>query len=429
MGSIAGADAYFIIAVQMVMISLVALGVLWNARGTAVYLYLCSFVVGAMYHVAFLSGSAIGEGDSLSAKMAIAASVITSAWLKNISLGLLESPNFPLSGYLKGSVIMVIGMLSIPLLFPDPLSFSTIVGLCVVGIMARVCMLAYRIGSALNSLAAKFFVVLIGLQLLGIVVGLVSSFMTETPILVAPLPSRSLASLSTSLALVMINSALFIALVLDINIRQRELAQKDLIALEVTRSRAQERETLLADMHDGLGSQIATARMRVERGEMTQTEVVRLLRECSADLHLMVDTLREQNDSLEAALVDYKTRVERRISEQGVGLSWNVQLSGAPSMAPRRMLQVLRIIQEAINNAIHHAKATEVIVAVRYLDDHEYMIKVEDDGIGIPDNVSPGRGLSNMRRRARELGGNLDIRRRSGGKGTEVQLSFEDRPV
>jgi signal transduction histidine kinase len=382
-----------------------------------------------MYYVALLSGSFVDEGYSLSAKMAISVSVIGSAWLKNVSLGLLESPNFPLSGYLKGSVIIALGMLSIPFLFPDPVSFSTIVGLSVVGIMARVCMRAYRIGSELNSLAAKFFVVLIGLQLLGIVFGLVAAFIAGMHLLVTPLPPQSLASVSTSLGLVAINFALFIALVLDINIRQRELAQKDLVALEVSRSRAQEREMLLADMHDGLGSQIATARMRVERGEMAQAEVVRLLRECSADLHLMVDTLREQNDSLEAALVDYKTRVERRISERGVGLSWNVQLSGAPSMAPRRMLQVLRVIQEAINNALRHADAKEIIVAARYVDDHEYMIKIEDDGSGIPDNVSPGRGLSNMRRRARELGGNLEIRRRSGGKGTEVHLSFEDRPV
>lgn len=186
---------------------------------------------------------------------------------------------------------------------------------------------------------------------------------------------------------------------------------------------------LLADMHDGLGSQISTARMRVERGEMSQTDVANLLRECSADLHLMVDTLREQNDNLESALVDYKTRIERRIVEHGIGLSWSVQLSGAPPMAARRMLQILRVIQEAITNAIRHAGAKEIIVAVRYLGERDYLVKIEDDGTGISDDVSPGRGLSNMRRRARELGGSLDIRRRAGGRGTEVVLSFEDRPV
>ena len=297
--------------------------------------------------------------------------------------------------------------------------------------MCRVCTLAYRIGIRLNSLAAKFFVTLIGLQLIGVLISLVVTLATGSHLLSASLATMSTVSISFTLGLGIVNFALFVALVLDINIRQRELAQQELTALEVSRSRAHEREMLLADMHDGLGSQISTARMRVERGEMTQREIADLLRECSADLHLMVDTLREQNDGLEAALVDYKTRVERRITEHGIGLSWIVELSDAPPMAARRMLQVLRVIQEAITNAVRHAGATKILVTARYGAEHEYeyVIQVEDDGVGIADDVSPGRGLSNMRRRARELGGTLDVRRRSVGRGTEIRLSFEDRPV
>lgn len=148
-----------------------------------------------------------------------------------------------------------------------------------------------------------------------------------------------------------------------------------------------------------------------------------------ADIHLMVDTLREQNDDLESALVDYRARVERRIAEQGIGLSWAVDLERAPPMAPRRMLQVLRVIQESITNAIRHAKAKEIIVTVRHTSDAGYVIRIEDDGVGIADEASPGRGLANMRRRARELGGTLEIRRRRTVPGTEVVLSFVDRPV
>ncbi len=429
MGSIAGSDAYLLYAIQSAILTVVTLGILWSARNTAVYIYLLSSVLGAGYFLAFALAGPAGAMTAPTTLLAMTIGAIGGSWLKNVALGLLDSPDFPLSGYLRGSVFIVIGMLTIPFLFPDPDSFSVILGLSVVGIMGRVCMLAYRIGTRLNSLAAKFFVTLIGLQLLGVLVSLVLALAMGAQLLSDPLPPMTTGSISMTLGLGVVNFALFIALVLDINIRQRELAQKDLMALAVSRSRAQEREMLLADMHDGLGSQISTARLRVERGEMSQSEIAHLLRECSADLHLMVDTLREQNDSLEAALVDYKTRVERRITEHGISLTWIVQLSGAPPMAPRRMLQVLRVIQEAITNAMRHAGATKILVAARYLGDHEYVIQVEDDGAGIADDVSPGRGLSNMRRRARELGGTLDIRRRSVGQGTEVRLSFEDRPV
>ncbi len=429
MGSIAGSDAYLIFAIQSAVLAVVSLGILWSARGTAVYLYLSSGLFTTLYYAAFLVAEAGEAGFGLIGSLGVSIGAIGGAWLKNVSLGLLESPSFPISGYLKGSALILVGMLSIPFLFPDPAAFSLILGLSVVGIMARVIMLAYRIGTRINSSAAKLFVTLIGLQLFGVFVSLLAALSTGTHLLSLPLASQSAVSFSFTLVISLVNFALFIALVLDISIRERDLAQRERVVLEVSRSRAHEREMLLADMHDGLGSQIATARLRVERGEMSQAEVAHLLRECSSDLHLMVDTLREQNERLEAALVDYKTRIERRIIEHGIGLSWTVQLGGAPSMAPRRMLQVLRVIQEAINNAIRHAGAREIIVTVRYMGDREYVIKVEDDGAGIADDVAPGRGVSNMRRRARELGGSFEIRRRARNSGTEVYLSFGDRPV
>jgi signal transduction histidine kinase len=299
----------------------------------------------------------------------------------------------------------------------------------IIAIMARVSWLGYRIGNRVGSPAARVFAVLIAFQLVALSLSVLSMIITGEHFLSDTQPTQSILSTSFTIGLGLLNASLFIGLVLDLNIREREDAQKAVTTLEVARSRAHEREMLLADMHDGLGSQISTARLRVERGEMTQADIIHLLRECSADLHLMVDTLREQNDSLEAALVDYKTRVERRIAEQGIGLAWSIQLDGAPAMSARRMLQVLRIIQESISNAVRHAGAREIIVAARYLGEAVYHIKVEDDGAGIADDVSPGRGLSNMRRRARDLGGSLDVRRRADGRGTEVILSFEDRPV
>ena len=428
MGTVSGFDAYLLLASQSATLGFLSLGVLWSARSTAVYLYVSSIALSALYFGVFAALPPASTDLSTLAMMTVSIASIGGVWLKNMALGLLETPGYPLRRYRRGSVLVFAGAIAAPFLFPESAAFSTIVTFAVIGIMARVCILAFRIGSAIDSVAARVFAAIVGVQLLGLVpltLGTISSGNSA----LAPVASQSTVSLSFALGLNMINIALFIALVLDINVRQRKIAQEELVTLEVARSRAHEREMLLADMHDGLGSQISTARMRVERGEMSQTDVASLLRECSADLHLMVDTLREQNDNLESALVDYKTRIERRIVEHGIGLSWSVQLAGAPPMAARRMLQVLRVIQEAITNAIRHAGAKEICVAVRYLGDRNYAVNIEDDGTGIADEVSPGRGLSNMRRRARELGGSLDIRRRVGGRGTEVVLSFEDRPV
>jgi signal transduction histidine kinase len=87
-------------------------------------------------------------------------------------------------------------------------------------------------------------------------------------------------------------------------------------------------------------------------------------------------------------------------------------------------LQVLRIIQEAINNALKHAKASEILVSARHVEGRGFDIRIEDDGIGIDANVVEGRGLENLRRRAREVGANLTIERRGPGGGTRVALNF-----
>ena len=429
MNLIAGTDANLLFALNMVITGLGTLAILWNARSPAVYLYVVSIFLGAIYYSVFTGRLGLGSVNDLFSRLLLCFGAVGGAWLKNLSLGLLETPGYRLAAYGKGTVLIAIGMVTACFLFPDPLSFSAVLTISIIAIMARVSWLGYRIGDRVGSPAARVFAVLIAFQLVALSVSVLSMIITGEHFLSDTQPTQSILSTSFTIGLGLLNASLFIGLVLDLNIREREDAQKAVTTLEVARSRAHEREMLLADMHDGLGSQISTARLRVERGEMTQADIIHLLRECSADLHLMVDTLREQNDSLEAALVDYKTRVERRIAEQGIGLAWSIQLDGAPAMSARRMLQVLRIIQESISNAVRHAGAREIIVAARYLGEAVYHIKVEDDGAGIADDVSPGRGLSNMRRRARDLGGSLDVRRRADGRGTEVILSFEDRPV
>ena len=180
---------------------------------------------------------------------------------------------------------------------------------------------------------------------------------------------------------------------------------------------------MLADMHDGLGSQLATARLKVERGQIAQAEVVELLRECMADLHLMVDTLRHQATSLADALVDYRFRTERRVAERDMALDWQVDIDTAPAMSATTLLQVLRIVQESLNNAIKYSRASRITIGARH-STAGYSVWVEDNGVGLPDPLSEGRGLSNMRRRARDIGGSLRVERAASGVGTLVELSL-----
>jgi signal transduction histidine kinase len=85
----------------------------------------------------------------------------------------------------------------------------------------------------------------------------------------------------------------------------------------------------------------------------------------------------------------------------------------------------LRIAQEAISNALRHAKPTVISVNLR-LDSPNLVLEIRDNGSGI-DNTrlknGEGLGLENMRDRAKTLGAELDIRT-ADGRGTNIIVRF-----
>jgi two-component system sensor histidine kinase UhpB len=74
---------------------------------------------------------------------------------------------------------------------------------------------------------------------------------------------------------------------------------------------------------------------------------------------------------------------------------------------------IYRVIQEAVTNVIKHAQATKLNV-VAAMSDRAVTIEVSDNGIGVPANVTLGRGLTGMTDRSRALDGKLDLLREEG---------------
>ena len=81
-------------------------------------------------------------------------------------------------------------------------------------------------------------------------------------------------------------------------------------------------------------------------------------------------------------------------------------------------MAAFRITQEALTNAVRHARAEHITVQLRGGAD-AVAIDVVDDGRGCPDDAPPGLGLQSMRDRATELGGTCQVTAVPGG-GTRV---------
>ncbi|MGB6054595.1 MAG: ATP-binding protein, partial [Burkholderiaceae bacterium] len=180
-------------------------------------------------------------------------------------------------------------------------------------------------------------------------------------------------------------------------------AQGEMEALARAHAVSQERERLMRDMHDGVGSQLMTTLAAVERDELDSPAVAELLRDCIADLRLVIDSLEPDESSLRLALANLRYRMEPQLQAAGIGMQWSVPAAPTtgPAIPPGTVLQVLRIVQEALVNAIRHSGARRLRVA---LFEHEggLQIEVGDDGRGLPATalaeapVSAQRGLGNL---------------------------------
>jgi PAS domain S-box-containing protein len=206
--------------------------------------------------------------------------------------------------------------------------------------------------------------------------------------------------------------------------QESERIRRELQQQQIEQSRMKEREQLLRDMHDGFGSQLASVRMLAEKGRIAPEQFPQFLKEITADLHLVVDTLGQLNITLEEALIDMHHRLERRYIGSSLTLHWKTQLSHLPALEPRTILQALRLVQEALNNAFKHAQARNVWFLAQFdLESDVLTLSVRDDGRGFLQPTTRGRGLNNMQYRAREIGGEFVIHQCQ--PGVEVQLRVQ----
>ena len=191
---------------------------------------------------------------------------------------------------------------------------------------------------------------------------------------------------------------------------------------------AEERQRLMRDMHDGVGGQLITALAALEGGTVAPADVAQIVRECIDDLRLVIDSMEPVDDDLIALLGSLRYRLEPRLKAAGVRLVWQVHdLPALPNLSPRNVLHILRILQEALTNALKHAGATMIALSTGVDTAADVaLIRIIDDGRGFDAAAAPassmttGRGLGNMHRRAQAVGGTLAID--SGVDGTTVTL-------
>jgi signal transduction histidine kinase len=194
-------------------------------------------------------------------------------------------------------------------------------------------------------------------------------------------------------------------------------------ALEGAR-RSRDRERILRDLHDGVGSQLLGLIARARAGKLETATLARELEDCFEDLRLIVSSMDPVEPSLEETLGELRLRVHRQCDSMGVALGWHCDDTSQLRLSADATLQLLRAVQEMLSNALRHAKARAVALRVCLEGQREPLLRVsvEDDGVGFdPERlVRTGRGLPSLKARAHKLSGTLRVS--SSSKGTRVEL-------
>jgi signal transduction histidine kinase len=221
---------------------------------------------------------------------------------------------------------------------------------------------------------------------------------------------------------------------LAIQLREAEEKLKASFAREQERERAaalaRERARLMRDLHDGLGGQLVSIVALSER-DTAGAGIGDAARAALKDLRLVIDSMDDIGGDLMLALASWRDRAAAQLRPHEIALDWHAVPPGLPvypSLRPSHVIQIVRILDEAVTNAVKHANARRIgvsIETVKAADGERGCITISDDGKGFAlDGAArpASRGLRNMKNRAARCGAELELS--SGEDGTTVRLQL-----
>lgn len=196
-----------------------------------------------------------------------------------------------------------------------------------------------------------------------------------------------------------------------------------------------ERERIANDLHDNLGSMLATLKMNFEHLRMRKNEI----REEEDKLYDRTDQLIEDayqkvrtiahaknagvfaNEGLIPAIrkMAGKISIPGKLTIEVLAVGFNKRLENKIEIA------IFRMVQELSTNIIKHSKATEASIQLTNHDDNINII-IEDNGVGFKSTTAPssdGMGLTTITKKVEQLGGTFTIDS-TPGKGTTIIIDL-----
>ncbi len=190
--------------------------------------------------------------------------------------------------------------------------------------------------------------------------------------------------------------------------------------LEEEKRHQQEKEKILMDIHDGIGgittnisllSEVARKAQSPEDVNRALATIANLSREGLGEIRSLMHSLDSKDLSWHACVAELRNQGMSIVKAHKISFDMTSQIddvSGEPGSI--LYLNLFRIYREALTNIVKHSQATKVVVSFRVCME-DLTLTVQDNGRGRDRSatLNRGRGLTNMKNRANEIGGAVTV--------------------
>ncbi len=186
----------------------------------------------------------------------------------------------------------------------------------------------------------------------------------------------------------------------------------------------QQREQMISDIHDGVGSRINFLLWGLRSSKPSLEQLELELQRCMDELRFAINPIESGQETLHKALQDLCARLQSHAGHLQITYA---RRGSAHVVRPDLGIQLYKSAQECLTNVIRHSQASQVQIELLQTD-LDVQISVRDNGVGIPhwDQVTQSQtqhqpsslGLASLKRRMDGKGGTVSIQ--SSSKGTCV---------
>lgn len=204
---------------------------------------------------------------------------------------------------------------------------------------------------------------------------------------------------------------------------QRENQLKDAMLQIETQSKLQEQRLRISrDLHDNIGAQLTfiissldNLKYGFKLPEKLDDKLKTISEFTSSTINELRDTIWAMNKN-DISIEDLQVRISNFIKKANVAaedvkfdVAFNIAQSEYHKFTSVQGMNIYRIIQEAVNNALKYANATQITIHLSAEKEH-LKFEVKDDGQGFKlESSNSGNGLNNMKKRAQDIEADFNV--------------------